>query len=62
MTTLLTSIKGSKYFLYWISTGKEVPYIDTDLRKIIWKYAEPLHIKCCIKDRTYIKLYIDKFI
>jgi hypothetical protein len=30
---------GLKYFTYLITQGTKLPYIDTDLRKIIWDYT-----------------------
>jgi len=40
MINLITNNKdGIKYFIYLISQNTELPYIDTDLRKIIWDYA-----------------------
>ena len=41
--------KGIKYFIYLISNNGRFPYMDTDIRKIIWNYATLpcliLHIK-----------------
>lgn len=33
-----------KYFIYLISNNKIIPYIDTDIRKIIWNYLTTPHI------------------
>lgn len=33
------NIVGLKYFIYLISQNDIIPYIDTDIRKIIWDYA-----------------------
>jgi hypothetical protein len=33
------NIVGLKYFIYLISQNEIIPYIDTDIRKIIWDYA-----------------------
>lgn len=36
------NIEGLKYFIYLISQNGVLPYIDTDIRKIIWDYATNL--------------------
>ena len=52
-------IDGIKYFIYLISRGKELPYIDTDIRKIIWDYAvQPLFVLCNINEDLNVRLYI----
>ena len=52
-------IDGIKYFIYFISQGRELPYIDTDIRKIIWDYAiQPLYVLCNISNDFSVKLYI----
>lgn len=52
-------IDGIKYFIYLISQGRELPYIDTDIRKIIWSYAiEPLFVICNISEDLNARLYI----
>ena len=51
--------KGIKYFMYLISQNKDLPYIDTDIRKIIWDYVfEPFYILCTIQKELSIKLMI----
>ena len=43
---------GLKYFIYLISQNTIIPYINTDIRKIIWYYATIsyilLHLDCNI--------------
>lgn len=51
--------KGIKYFMYLISQNKDLPYIDIDIRKIIWDYVfEPLYMLCTIQKGFSIKLMI----
>jgi len=52
-------IDGIKYFIYLISQNKEIPYIDTDIRKIIWDYAmQPMYVLCNINNDMSVRLYI----
>ena len=52
-------IDGIKYFIYLISQNKEIPYIDTDIRKIIWDYAmQPMYVLCNISNDMSVRLYI----
>ena len=47
-----------KYFMYILSYGNPIQYIDTDIRKIIWDYAlEPHYITLKIAN-TRIKLCV----
>ena len=53
-------LKGIKYFIYLISQNTDFPYIDTDIRKIIWNYAlEPPYILCYIKNNIVLRLNIN---
>uniref|UniRef100_A0A6C0AYP5 Uncharacterized protein n=1 Tax=viral metagenome TaxID=1070528 RepID=A0A6C0AYP5_9ZZZZ len=36
--------EGIKYFIYLISNNKIIPYIDTDIRKIIWNFLTTSYI------------------
>ena len=36
--------EGIKYFIYLISNNKIFPYIDTDIRKIIWNFLTTSYI------------------
>ena len=50
---------GAKYFMQLISLGHPFPYINTDIRKIIWQYAlEPLYMICTVQEDIIVKLYI----
>jgi len=51
---------GLKYFIYFISQNKQFPYIDTDIRKIIWKYAnEPPYLLLRLMNDVTVKLNIN---
>ena len=57
------NMDGVRYFIYVISNNNnnnnKLPYIDTDLRKIIWNYTiEPPYILCYLNNDIYIKLNI----
>jgi len=57
--SLNIKIDGIKYFIYLISQNKEIPYIDTDIRKIIWDYAmQPMYVLCNINNDMSVRLYI----
>jgi len=47
-------MSGDKYFIYFISLGNKFTYIDTDIRKLIWKYVneDPFIICNLIHDLT----------
>jgi len=47
---------GLKYFMCLISQGNSIPYIDTDIRKIIWNYARETYIILKIRDSISMKL------
>ena len=36
--------EGIRYFIYLISNNKIIPYIDTDIRKIIWNFLTTSYI------------------
>ena len=53
-----TKILGIKYFMHLITIGNPLPYIDTDIRKIIWDYTlEPPHIILRIANNLAVKLF-----
>ena len=52
-------LEGAKYFMCVLSQAENIPYIDTDLRKIIWGYTIPFHLNCKLAHNLVIKLYID---
>jgi hypothetical protein len=50
---------GIKYFIYFISQDKQLPYIDTDIRKLIWYYAnEPYNLILYVNNNIMLKLNI----
>ena len=52
---------GIKYFMYFISQDNTIcPYIDTDIRKLIWYYAHqlPYIMKLNICNNSFVKLHI----
>ena len=52
---------GLKYFTYLITQGTKLPYIDTDLRKIIWDYtliAQNIHLPL-VDETMLINLHIN---
>jgi hypothetical protein len=52
-------LNGIKYFMNLITLGNSLPYIDTDIRKIIWDYAlEPPHIILRIVNNLVVKLMV----
>jgi len=50
--------KGIKYFIYLISHNEIFPYIDTDIRKIIWNYATIPHLIIYINNNIQLTLNI----
>ena len=53
------NIAGLKYFIYLISQNGTIPYIDTDIRKIIWYYATSPYLILHILDNYIIILNIN---
>jgi hypothetical protein len=50
---------GIKYFIYQISRGRDIPYIDIDIRKMIWEYAtREVVLFCSINPDGSVKLFI----
>jgi hypothetical protein len=53
------NLAGLKYFMYILSCGYSIPYVDTDIRKIIWDYAvEPPYIILRVVNTISIKLSV----
>ena len=52
------NMDGMKYFIYLISQNRILPYIDTDIRKIIWYYANIPYILLHIHDNITLRLNI----
>jgi len=56
-----SNLIGLRYFMYTLSHGKQIPYIDTDIRKMIWSYAlEPPYVTLKINPNMLVKLSICK--
>jgi hypothetical protein len=52
-------LEGTKYFMYFLSQNTIYPYIDTDLRKIIWNYViAPPYMLCRAQD-TILRLNLN---
>ena len=53
----ISNLAGLKYFMHILSCEYPIPYIDIDIRKIIWDYAvEPSYIILRVTDTISIKL------
>ena len=52
-------MSGEKYFIYYISLGNKFIYINTDIRRLIWKYVnDNPFIICNLIHNLTIKLTI----
>ncbi len=50
---------GLRYFMYILSRGNPIPYIDADIRKMIWSYAlEPPYVTLRINPNMLVKLSV----
>lgn len=50
---------GIRYFIYQISRGRDIPYIDIDIRKMIWEYViKPALVFCSINPDGSVKIFI----
>ena len=50
--------EGVKYFIYLISQKRIIPYIDTDIRMIIWDYATNPYLILNLGNNITLKLII----
>lgn len=60
--------EGLKYFMYFISQNtpstlrstlrSTIPYINTDIRKLIWNYAYIPFLQLCLNNDIKLNLYI----
>jgi len=57
----IPDLLGLKYFMYILTRGNSLPYIDIDLRKLIWSYAlESPYVTLKINPNMLVKLSIYK--
>ena len=52
------NMDGMKYFIYLISQNRILPYIDTDIRKIIWDFASSPYLLLHLKNGIIMRLNI----
>lgn len=57
---VLQNIDGIKFFMNFISSGCKFPYIDTDIRKLIWYYVKlPYILTLSLRDDILVNLNIN---
>ena len=52
-------LEGTKYFMYFLSQNKMHPYIDTDIRKIIWNYVITPPYMLCYAGNNILRLNLN---